>query len=209
VILCAHGELVEQASGTTVCICVTCSGVWAIRFLGSIFTPAHFFLVSANIIFFFFGSSASQRTFEGLHCEHRPASTVVRYFEQHTMSTHVNGATGALSMGPFAGYTSNLTVSIFSKVFVLLNMISMFIIVVTSSSHVHIFVVTNLLLFIWIKLNMKMPNFLTIQKLDIRLFSVSGFAAALKPNGFNDTNYKRWRAKMILWLTVMNCYQAA
>jgi hypothetical protein len=56
---------------------------------------------------------------------------------------------------------------------------------------------------------MKMPNFLTIQKLDIRLFSVSGFAAALKPNDFNGTNYKRWRAKMILWLTAMNCYQAA
>jgi hypothetical protein len=59
----------------------------------------------------------------------------------------VNGVTSALSMDPSTGYTSNLIVSIFSKVFVLLNMISMFIIVATSSSHMHIFVVTNLLLF--------------------------------------------------------------
>jgi hypothetical protein len=63
------------------------------------------------------------------------------------MSIRVNEATGALSMGSSTEYTFNLTVSIFSKVFVLLNMISMFIIVATSSLHVYIFVVTNLLLF--------------------------------------------------------------
>jgi len=56
---------------------------------------------------------------------------------------------------------------------------------------------------------MKMPKFLTIQKLDIRQFFVSGFAAALNPNNFNGTNYKIWRAKMVLWLTAMNCYHAA
>ena len=54
------------------------------------------------------------------------------------MSSSARVAAGALSMGPSAGYTSNLTVSMFSKVFVLLNMISMFIILGTSSSHVHI-----------------------------------------------------------------------
>jgi hypothetical protein len=53
---------------------------------------------------------------------------------------------------------------------------------------------------------MKLPKFLTIQKPDIRQFSISGFAAALKPNDFDETNYKIWRAKMVLWLTVMNCY---
>jgi len=97
----------------------------------------------------------------------------------------------------------------FSKVFVLLKMISMFIIVATSSSHVHIFVVTNLLLFFWIKLNKKMPKFLTIQKPDIRQFSVSGFVVALKLDDFDGTKYKRWRAKMVLWLTAMNCYHVA
>jgi hypothetical protein len=50
--------------------------------------------------------------------------------------------------------------------------------------------------------------FLTIQKPD-RQFSVKGFAAALKPEPFNDTFYKRWRARMILWLTTMNCYHTA
>ena len=54
-----------------------------------------------------------------------------------------------------------------------------------------------------------MPKFLTIQKHDIRQFSVSGFVTALKPNGFDGTNYKRWHAKMVLWLTAMNCYHAA
>jgi hypothetical protein len=51
---------------------------------------------------------------------------------------------------------------------------------------------------------------LTIQKPDIRHFSVSGFAVALKPSEpFDGTFYKRWRGKMILWLTAMNCYHAA
>ena len=54
-----------------------------------------------------------------------------------------------------------------------------------------------------------MPKFLKIQKLDIRQFSVSGFAAALKPNDFGGTNYKIWHAKMVLWLTAINCYHVA
>ena len=54
-----------------------------------------------------------------------------------------------------------------------------------------------------------MPKFLTIQKPNNRQFSVSGFAAALKPNNFDGKNFMIWRAKMVLWLTVMNCYHAA
>jgi hypothetical protein len=107
---------------------------------------ARFFLVTVDV-FFFLGSSTSQWTFEGLHYEHHSASIVVRDIEQRTTSTSMRGATGALSMDPSIGYTFNFTVSMFSKVFVLLNMISMFIIVATSSTHVHIFIVTNLLLF--------------------------------------------------------------
>jgi hypothetical protein len=50
----------------------------------------------------------------------------------------------------------------------------------------------------------------TIQKPDFRHFFASGFAAALKPSEpFDGTFYKRWRGKMILWLTAMNCYHAA
>jgi hypothetical protein len=55
-----------------------------------------------------------------------------------------------------------------------------------------------------------MPNSLTIQKPDIRHFSISGFVATLKPSEpFNGMFYKRWRSKMILWLIAMNCYHAA
>jgi len=55
-----------------------------------------------------------------------------------------------------------------------------------------------------------MPKFLTIQKPNLRQFSVSGgFVAALKPNNFDVKNFMIWRAKMVLWLTAMNCYHAA
>jgi len=45
---------------------------------------------------------------------------------------------------------------------------------------------------------MKLPQFLTIQKPDIRQFSVGGFVVALKPNDFDRTNNKTWRAKMVM-----------
>ena len=53
-----------------------------------------------------------------------------------------------------------------------------------------------------------MPKFLTIQKPNNRQFSISGFAAALKPNNFDGKNFMMWRAKMVLWLTAINCYHA-
>ena len=54
-----------------------------------------------------------------------------------------------------------------------------------------------------------MPNYLTIQTPNVRQFSVSDFAAALKPNNFDGKNFMIWHAKMVLWLTAMNCYHAA
>jgi hypothetical protein len=55
-----------------------------------------------------------------------------------------------------------------------------------------------------------MPNSLTIQKPDIRHFSISGFTAALKlSEPFDGMFYKRCRSKMILWLPTMNCYHTA
>jgi hypothetical protein len=80
----------------------------------------------------------------------------------------------------------------------------------SSYTHIHIYVITYMTLFFWIKLKLKMPTFLTIQKSDIRHFSVSGFADALKPGEpFDETFYKRWHSKMILWLTTMNYYHVA
>jgi hypothetical protein len=60
-------------------------------------------------------------------------------------------------------------------------------------------------MFFGIKICRKMPKNLSDQKLDCcdRL-SVTSFAAALKPNAFDGSNYKRWCDRMILWLTVIN-----
>nr|AAM00977.1 Putative retroelement [Oryza sativa Japonica Group]AAP53108.1 retrotransposon protein, putative, Ty1-copia subclass [Oryza sativa Japonica Group] len=57
----------------------------------------------------------------------------------------------------------------------------------------------------WIKICRFMAIFPTIQKPD-RSFSVVGFAAALKPHAFDGSNYKRWKARALLWLTAMQCF---
>jgi hypothetical protein len=115
--------------------------------------------------------------------------------------SRVNGATDALSIGPSIGYTLFL---------VFVHILLLFTAYVSSDTHMHIHVVTYITMIFWIKLKLKMPISPTIQKLDIRHFSVSGFATALKPSEpFNGTFYKRWRGKMILWLTTMNGYHVA
>jgi hypothetical protein len=108
----------EQASRTVVCICDICSGVRAIRFLRSVFATARFFLVTVDA--FFLGSS-TRWTFEGLHYVYLPAPTVVRDFEQLTMSG--TEATGALSMGPSAGYISILKLVKFNFIFAMISML--------------------------------------------------------------------------------------
>jgi hypothetical protein len=72
-----------------------------------------------------------------------------------------------------------------------------------------IHVISMQLLLFRIKLCRKLSKFLTIQKRNISQFSLSGFAAALKPNQFDENNFIIWRAWMELWLTAMNCYHAA
>jgi hypothetical protein len=115
--------------------------------------------------------------------------------------SRVNGATDALSIGPSIGYTLFL---------VFVHILLLFTAYVSSDTYMHIHVVTYITMIFWIKLKLKMPISPTIQKLDIRHFSVSGFATALKPSEpFNGTFYKRWRSKMILWLTTMNGYHVA
>jgi hypothetical protein len=60
--------------------------------------------------------------------------------------------------------------------------------------------------FLWIKLNMNLPKFLTFQKRDYRQFSSVGFAGLLKPMPFEGTHYKRWYQKTIMWLSFMRCF---
>jgi hypothetical protein len=113
----------------------------------------------------------------------------------------VNVATDALNIGPSAGY---------NLFFVFVHILLLFTAYVSSDTHMHIYVVTYITVIFWIKLKLKILISLTIQKPNIRHFSVSGFAAALKPSEhFDGIFYKRWRSKMILWLTTMNCYHAA
>jgi hypothetical protein len=87
--------------------------------------------------------------------------------------SRVNGATDALSIGPSAGYTLFL---------VFVHILLLFTAYVSSDTHMHIHVVTYITVILWIKLKLKMSISPTIQKPDIRHFSVSGFAAVLKPS---------------------------
>ena len=100
--------------------------------------------------------------FMGLHCEYRPASTVVHDFEQRTMSTSANGASDALGMGPSAGYNLISVITALCVLTISIRMSCLHAVGFVRDIHMHIYVVTNLLMFyFWIKLTMKMPNCLT------------------------------------------------
>jgi hypothetical protein len=134
----------------------------------------------------------------GLHCVHLSASTTYNYIEHTHEMSYVNGATDVLSIGPSAGYTLFL---------VFVHILLLFTTYMSNDTHMHIHVITYITVVFWIKLKLKMPISLTIQKTDIRHFSVSSFIAMLKPNKpFDGMFYKRWHSKMILWLTLMNYY---
>jgi hypothetical protein len=66
-------------------------------------------------------SSSSNRLLRGGHSRDDTANIflhhVVREFKQHIMMTSANGATGALSMGPSAGYNSILKFVKFNIIF--------------------------------------------------------------------------------------------
>ena len=108
-------------------------------------------------------SSSSWWPFAGLHCEHLPAPTVVRYFEQRTMSTSANGAAGAFGTGPSSGYSLIRLFFVFSMFLVVAVVFAMFISNLSSDkiTHVHIYATTLLLVIFWIKSNIKMSKFLT------------------------------------------------
>ena len=106
------------------------------------------------------------------------------------MSTSANGAFDALGMGPSAGYNLISVVTVLCAFTVSIYILCMHTVVFIRDIHMHIYAITNLLMLIfWIKLIIKMSKFLTIQKPNIRQFSVSGFAAALKLNNFNGKNF--------------------
>ncbi len=67
-----------------------------------------------------------------------------------------------------------------------------------------------LVIILWINLLGKLPIYSTIQKPNVcRNFSSNGFAAALKPDKFTGTFFKRWQTRTTLWLTAMNVFWVA
>ena len=76
-----------------------------------------------------------------------------------------NGASDALGMGPSAGYNLNSVFTAFCVLTVSICMSYLHAVAFVSDIHMRIYVVTNLLMFyFWIKLTMKIPNFLTKTK---------------------------------------------
>jgi hypothetical protein len=67
--------------------------------------------------------------------------------------SRVNGATDALSISPSVGYT---------LFFVFMHISLLFTAYVSSYTHMHIYVITYITLFFWIKLKLKMSKFLTV-----------------------------------------------
>jgi hypothetical protein len=80
--------------------------------------------------------------------------------------SRVNGATDALSIDLSAGY---------NLFFVFVHILLLFTAYVSSDTHMHIHVITCITVIFWIKLKLRMHTSPTIQKPDIRHFSVSGF----------------------------------
>ena len=84
--------------------------------------------------------------FVGLHCKHRPAPTVVRDFEQRTISTSANGASDALGMGPSAGYSLIFLITVICAFTVFICISSLHAVAFVRDIHMHIYAVMNVLM---------------------------------------------------------------
>ena len=141
----------------------------------------------------------------GLHCEYLPASTSFGYIRQGQSNRMPipasNGAPGASGTGPALGYT--LILFWFNILFMFISENNMN----TRTYFVHtisLIYAMKLIIIFGIKILKKWPSFLTIQKLDtVNRLSVASFAATIKPPPFDGSNYKRWRERLILWLTAL------
>ena len=140
----------------------------------------------------------------GLHCIHRPASTLFDYFKQDQSSSMSStpagdGATSASSTGPVLGYSLKLKRFILFIFVLILNTCTYF-----DSLTIVMEILFNYIFNFGIKMCPKLPIILTIQKPDcVNRLSVASFASSIKPPPFTGSNYKRWRERAILWFTVM------
>jgi hypothetical protein len=84
-----------------------------------------------------------------------------------TRGASASGASDALGMGPSSGYTHNSSFALFIicvlsiTIGVTIGMPWLHVLSLVNDTHMHIYVITNLLLFIWIKMTWKMLKFLT------------------------------------------------
>ena len=118
----------------------------------------------------------------------------------------------AASAWPTGGYNSFIPLLLFSvlamlALYVDLSAISVVCATLTEYQYAIICVNAMIVIYSWINLIEKLPIYSTIQKpIMCRNFSASGFAAALKPDKFTGTYFKRWQTKTTLWLTAMNVF---
>ena len=152
----------------------------------------------------------------GLHYEHLPASIVVHDFKQRTMSG-ANRAFDALGMGPSARYTLNSVITILCILTVSISMSYLHSVAFISDIHIHIYVVTHLLMFYFcIKLTIKIANYLTstllvcstpindwharLPLLPIR-FVVSYFLVILSSKVYTSSTRHRLDYRLLYWIS--------
>jgi hypothetical protein len=112
-----------------------------------------------------------------------------------------NGAPVDSVNRPAFGYILNLFCVILFEFYLRFNLNTCTCFVLTGS----LIFVMNLLIISGIKMYRKLPNCLTIQKpYIVDRLSVTSFAATLKPNVFDGSNYKRWKQRVTYWLTAMS-----
>jgi hypothetical protein len=63
------------------------------------------------------------------------------------------------------------------------------------------------MIYFWIKIKLKVLPFPTIQNPYCRYFTfMAGFVDALRPAPFTGMHFKRWQARVTLWLTAMGVF---
>ena len=126
-----------------------------------------------------------------------------------------DAAAAAAANWPIGGYNSFIPLLFITVLAILALCVDVSIVSVVCAcmieyQHVRNTVNAMLMIYTWIKLIEKLPIYSAIQKPKLcRNFLASGFAAALKPNKFTGTYFKRWQTRTTLWLTAMNVFWVA
>jgi len=123
-------------------------------------------------------------------------------------------AAAATANWPIGGYDSFILLFVFilAVLLVCIDVSTICVVCARLAQDQYVISLVNAMLVIvlWINLLGKLPIYSTIQKPNVcRNFSSNGFAAALKPDKFTGTFFKRWQTRTTLWLTAMNVFWVA